>query len=91
MHHFENHGKPLLVGIYRAIILPNFLRWCMISSIHSMSQVSLIFSRRLDANGGVRFHPAPSPGFLPLEAALGAREGHAELAVTDPQIAMAVA
>ena len=31
-----NHGKSLFVGIYRGIIIPGFLRWCTISSIHSM-------------------------------------------------------
>ena len=30
--------KPLFVGIYRAIIIPGFLRWCRISSIHSMME-----------------------------------------------------
>ena len=30
-----NHTKPLFVGIYRGIIIPGFLRWCRISSIHS--------------------------------------------------------
>ena len=31
-----NHEKPLFVGIYRGIMIPWFLRWCRISSIHSM-------------------------------------------------------
>ena len=30
------HGKPLFIGIYRGFIIPGFLRWCRISSIHSM-------------------------------------------------------
>ena len=29
-------GKPLFVGIHRRIIMPGFLRWCRISSIHSI-------------------------------------------------------
>ena len=36
LHHFENMGKPLFVGIYRGIFIPGFLRWCRISSIHSV-------------------------------------------------------
>ena len=36
-----NHGKPLFVGIYKKIIIPRFLRWCRISSIHSMSGVQI--------------------------------------------------
>ena len=32
----SNHGKPLFVGIYKGIIIPWFLRWCRIASIHSM-------------------------------------------------------
>ena len=31
-----NHGKPFFIGIYRGIIIPGFLRWCRISSIHSI-------------------------------------------------------
>ena len=31
LHHFE----PLFVGFYRGIIIPGFLTWCRISSIHS--------------------------------------------------------
>ena len=31
-----NRGKPWFVGIYRGIIIPEFLRWCRISSIHSI-------------------------------------------------------
>ena len=31
-----NHGQPLFVGIFRGIINPGFLRWCRISSIHSI-------------------------------------------------------
>ena len=33
----ENHGNPLFVGIYRGIPIPGFLRWCRISSIHSIA------------------------------------------------------
>ena len=38
LHHCEtiiNHG---FVGIYMGIMIPGFLRWCRISSIHSMNQ-----------------------------------------------------
>ena len=35
LHHLRNYGKPLFVGIYRGDIIPGFLRWCRISSIHS--------------------------------------------------------
>ena len=34
----SNHGKPFFVDIYREFIIPGFLRWCRISSIHSMSR-----------------------------------------------------
>ena len=33
----ENRKIPLLVGIYRGILIPGFLGWCRISSIDSMS------------------------------------------------------
>ena len=38
LHLRINHGKPLLVGIYRAwgIAIPGFLRWRRILSIHSI-------------------------------------------------------
>ena len=36
-----NHGKARSVGIYREIIIPWFLRWCRISSIHSAIVFSL--------------------------------------------------
>ena len=36
LHHLRNHEKPLFVGIYNGIIIPGFLRWCRILSIHSM-------------------------------------------------------
>ena len=36
LHHFEAIRKPLFVGIYQRIIIPGFLRWCRILSIHSM-------------------------------------------------------
>ena len=29
--------KPLLVGIYRGMVIPGILRWCIILAIHSMS------------------------------------------------------
>ena len=32
-----NHGKSFFIGIYRGTIIPGFLRWCRISSIHSRS------------------------------------------------------
>ena len=32
-----NHEKPLCIGIYKGIIIPRFLKWCRISSIHSRS------------------------------------------------------
>ena len=28
------HGKPLLVGIYKRIIVPGFLRWCEMNFVH---------------------------------------------------------
>ena len=31
-----NHGKPSLVHIYRGIIAPGCLRWCRVSSSHSI-------------------------------------------------------
>ena len=36
LHHLRNHGKPQFVGSYSGIITPGFLRWCRISSVHSM-------------------------------------------------------
>ena len=30
-----NHGRLLIVGIYRGITIPGFLRWCRIMSIHN--------------------------------------------------------
>ena len=49
LHHLRNHGKPLLVGVYRGIVIPGILRWCRIStSIHGIkvfSQPSLICQR----------------------------------------------
>ena len=32
-----SRGRPLFIGIYRGIIIPGFLGWCRISSIHSMA------------------------------------------------------
>ena len=47
-HHLRNHGKPLIVGIYREIIIPGLLRWCRISAIKSMMLVSFVhFGKRL--------------------------------------------
>ena len=37
LHHFESWLKPLLVGIYRGIIIPGFVMWCRILSIHIFS------------------------------------------------------
>ena len=34
-----NHGKPLLIGIFRGFIIPGFLRWCRILSIHSITHI----------------------------------------------------
>ena len=34
-HEMKPWLKPLLVGIYRGIMIPEFLRWCRISSLHS--------------------------------------------------------
>ena len=34
--HRSLYGKPLLIGIFRGTIIPGFLRWCRILSIHSM-------------------------------------------------------
>ena len=31
----HNHGKPAFVGIYRGIIIPRFLRWCELDSVHT--------------------------------------------------------
>ena len=43
-----NHGKPLLVGICRGIIIPGLLGWCRTSSIHSSgSTVSSLRSQGL--------------------------------------------
>ena len=36
LYPLRNQGKPLFVGISREIIIPGCLRWCRISSIHSM-------------------------------------------------------
>ena len=33
LHHFET----MLVGIYRGIVIPGFLRWCKILSTHSIN------------------------------------------------------
>ena len=34
----RHHGKYLFVGIYRGIMVPGFLRWCRILSIHSRGE-----------------------------------------------------
>ena len=33
----EKHGKPWFVGMYCGTIIPGFLKWCRISSIHSIA------------------------------------------------------
>ena len=33
----RNHRKPLVVGIYKGIMIPGFLRWCRNLSIHRVS------------------------------------------------------
>ena len=39
LHHLEAMGNHcLLVGIHKKIIIPSFLKWCRISSIHSMTK-----------------------------------------------------
>ena len=38
LHHVEPMRNHCFVGIYGGIIIPGFLRWCRISSIHSVSQ-----------------------------------------------------
>ena len=35
----DNHGKPLLAAIYTKMVIPGFLRWCSISSIHGIYSV----------------------------------------------------
>ena len=35
-------SKPLSMGIYRQFIIPGFLRWCRVSSIHSMTVRTII-------------------------------------------------
>ena len=32
-----SHGKPLIVGIHKKIIIPSFLKWCRMSCIHSIT------------------------------------------------------
>ena len=53
-----NHGKPWFVGNYRGIILPGFLRWCRISSLHSREHVTQCFSESARCVRPV-FPPAP--------------------------------
>ena len=38
LHHFEAMGHHLFVGIDRGIIILGLLRWCRISSTHSIDQ-----------------------------------------------------
>ena len=39
----RNHDKPLMVGIYRGVNIPWFLRWCRISPIQSSSLFCVCF------------------------------------------------
>ena len=41
--YFETMGNHSLFGIYRGAIILGFLRWCRISSIHSMFDPQLYF------------------------------------------------
>ena len=55
LHYPRHHGKPLFVGIYRDHIILGFLRWCRMSSIHSMLLIPAS-SRGLDLELSLQEH-----------------------------------
>ena len=96
----------MFVGIYRAIILPGFLRWCRISSIHSSTpkrqpvEVSVFQACQLPQTafgmpGAASCWPGcwrqPSPVVVPLMAPRSPlRSPSPQLPARDPQVAQMI-
>ena len=57
----ETMGHPLFVGIYRGIMIPGFLGWCRISSIHSRD-VTLMDPEGRGSPGFLLREPKPRTG-----------------------------
>ena len=62
--------KPLLVGIYRGIIILGFLGWCRISSIHSIWITSDILRSIAQWRESPLDHPEAAVGVPPLRGRL---------------------
>ena len=61
MDKIQNYGESLFVGMYRRIIIPGFLRWCRIASIHSIFLAGLLAGRKCESRAAETIKRRPAP------------------------------